>query len=271
MNSGDQKRDGDCIEDMPATIIGKGRIGLALHAMGGLNDVLVGRGDSIMSDGTGPIYVCTRNDALEDVIQRCPDHRKEDLVFLQNGMIDPFLQEKGLSENAQALLYFAVATKGATPIDGVTELNPEGLTAATGKWAKAFSARLAKGGLKCNVLNGLAYKQKMLEKLIFICAFNLIGVKHRVTLGEVASTHAEEVEPLIEELAAAAADDYNLTFEEGITDRLKAYALSVADYPTAIKETEWRNGYFLALSSSATAKGQIDPCQYHTELWGQLT
>lgn len=40
---------------------------------------------------------------------------------------------------------------GEKPIDGKTDVNPEGLTAATGKHAAAFAARLAAGGLSCKV------------------------------------------------------------------------------------------------------------------------
>ena len=38
----------------------------------------------------------------------------------------------------------AVAKKGDKPTDGITDLNPEGLTAATGKWAP--QVRSAQGG-----------------------------------------------------------------------------------------------------------------------------
>ena len=37
-----------------------------------LPDTMVGRADSIAADGTGPIYVATRNDALGPVIDKCP-------------------------------------------------------------------------------------------------------------------------------------------------------------------------------------------------------
>ena len=49
------------------------------------------------------------------------------------------------------LVYFAVAKMGDTPLDGKTELNPEGLTAATGKHAKALADLFAKGDLSCKV------------------------------------------------------------------------------------------------------------------------
>ena len=49
----------------------------------------------------------------------------------------------------QVLVFFAVAKMGADPIDGKTDVDPDGLTAATGKHAAAFAARLAAGGLSC--------------------------------------------------------------------------------------------------------------------------
>ena len=66
-----------------------------------------------------------------------------DLVFLQNGMILPWLQQRGLESNTQvlqrhsrlptqfctqALIYFAVPSLGSRPIDGITEVDPDGLT-----------------------------------------------------------------------------------------------------------------------------------------------
>ena len=52
---------------------------------------------------------------------------------------------------AQVLVYFAVSKLGEKPIDGKTDLNPEGLTAAHGKHAAAFAERLAAGDLSCKV------------------------------------------------------------------------------------------------------------------------
>lgn len=54
-----------------------------------------------------------------------------DLVFLQNGMLQPWLDSKGLSDSTQVLVYFAVAKQGDAPTDGKTDVNPEGLTAGT--------------------------------------------------------------------------------------------------------------------------------------------
>jgi len=54
----------------PAIIIGGGRVGQALFDMGVEGDVIVKRDDEFPSSpSSGPIFVCTRNDVLED--RRC--------------------------------------------------------------------------------------------------------------------------------------------------------------------------------------------------------
>ncbi|KAF5825491.1 hypothetical protein DUNSADRAFT_9323, partial [Dunaliella salina] len=82
-----------------------------------------------------------------------------DLVFIQNGMLQPWLDEQGLTDNTQVLVYFAVAKKGDAPIDGKTDVNPEGLTAACGEHAEAVAHRLRAGGLSCKVLDRITFKQ----------------------------------------------------------------------------------------------------------------
>lgn len=74
-----------------------------------------------------------------------------DMVFFQNGMMEPWLESKCLNDANQVLAYFAVSKLGEAPIDGKTDTNPEGLTAAYGKWASAVAERLHAGGLSCKV------------------------------------------------------------------------------------------------------------------------
>ena len=136
----------------PFVIVGKGRVGSALMKMGPGTDVMVGRSDPIPTSPAGPIVVCTRNDTLDDVVNRTPESRRKDLLFIQNGMLQPWLDAKGLGSNTQALIYFAVAKMGDAPTDGKTAMNPEGLTAVTGPHAESFAERLRSGGLSCRVL-----------------------------------------------------------------------------------------------------------------------
>ena len=80
------------------------------------------------------------------------------------GTTGDFLEAKGLADVTQVLLYLAVAKLDQPPIDGITDTNPDGLTAAKGKWGATFAARLQGGGLKCRLLEGEEYTKAMLEK-----------------------------------------------------------------------------------------------------------
>ncbi|KAK9900955.1 hypothetical protein M0R45_002355 [Rubus argutus] len=55
------------------------------------------------------------------------------LIFFQNGMLEPWLESKDLGDADQVLAYFAVSKPGEPPVDGITDTNPEGLTASYGK------------------------------------------------------------------------------------------------------------------------------------------
>ena len=59
-------------------IVGSGRIGLALEKMGGGQDIIVRRGEKVPDKYTSnPIFVCTRNDVLDDVLAATPRERWE--------------------------------------------------------------------------------------------------------------------------------------------------------------------------------------------------
>ncbi|WCJ40369.1 hypothetical protein M5689_021290 [Euphorbia peplus] len=249
----------------PAVIVGGGRVGKALQEMGSGQDLLVKRGEPVPLDFEGPILVCTRNDDLEAVLQATPKSRWNDLVFFQNGMLEPWLESKGLGDADQVLAYFAVAKLGEPPIDGKTDTNPEGLTASYGKWASAVASRLHSAGLSCKVLDKEAFQKQMLEKLIWISAFMLVGARHPgATVGDVEKEYRSEVSALIAELASASAAEKGLVFEEAMEERLCAYSRAVAHFPTAVKEFKWRNGWFYSLSEKAIAQGKPDPCPLHT-------
>lgn len=87
-------------------VVGKGRVGEALQKMlPAGSTVMVGRDDAIPVDGTGPIYVATRNDDLAAVIDKTPANRRKDLVFMQNGWLGSFLEGYGLQDNTQVRAY----------------------------------------------------------------------------------------------------------------------------------------------------------------------
>eukprot|EP00268_Persea_americana_P043822 TRINITY_DN4410_c0_g1_i5.p1 TRINITY_DN4410_c0_g1~~TRINITY_DN4410_c0_g1_i5.p1 ORF type:complete len:120 (-),score=34.77 TRINITY_DN4410_c0_g1_i5:764-1123(-) len=108
-------------------------------------------------------------------------------------MLEPWFQSKGLGDADQVLAYFAVSKLGEPPVDGITDTNPEGLTAAFGKWASAVAARLHSGGLSCKVLDREAFEKQMVEKLIWISAFMLVGARHPgATVGVVEKDYRSE-------------------------------------------------------------------------------
>eukprot|EP00960_Hanusia_phi_P058766 763979-Hanusia_phi.AAC.5 len=261
-------RNGDCA----CTIIGAGRIGTALKEMGkeaGFEDLVVRRGENISAEGSGPIYVTTRNDDLKGVLSDCPPSRKSDLVFYgQNGYIEDFLKdEKVFDDSTKVLVYMAVAKLGDKPTDGITDLNPEGLTAATGKWAEQVAARLRGSGLTCNVLDEDNFRACMFEKHMWICTFMLLGVHHGgITVGEVESKHKEDVFKMVEEMQKCLEVERGIKFKDGVPERLCAYARSVAHFPTALKEFSWRNKFWLDIARAREGKGEKDLTPFHTKL-----
>jgi len=256
----------------PCVIIGAGRVGAALQRMGDGADVVVKRGEQFPAlPQPLPILIATRNDALAGIVEATPPNRREDLVFMQNGMLQPFLDARGLGDATQVLIYFAVAKLGEMPTDGVTDLEPEGLTAACGKHAAAVAARLHRQGLACRVLPPDAFRACMLEKLIWISAFMLVGAAHPgATVGDVERQHSAEVRALIEELAQGTSAAAGVEFGPRLADRLCAYARAVAHFPTAVKEFEWRNGWFVGFSKQAMGTNFADPFPKHTALLKQV-
>ncbi|KAJ1425713.1 hypothetical protein SESBI_10785 [Sesbania bispinosa] len=146
---------------MAETLNLKGRVGRALQDMGNGQDLLIKRGDSVPLDFEGPVLVYTRNDDLDSMLQSTPPFRWTDLVFFLNGMLEPYLESKGLNDSDQVLAYFVVSKLEESPIDGKTDTNPEELTAAYGKWASTVSNRLHAGGLSGMVLDKEAFQKKM--------------------------------------------------------------------------------------------------------------
>ena len=123
---------------------------------------------------------------------------------------------------------------------------------------------------------GDAYTKAMLEKHVWICAFMLVGALNGgawqrvrniegrqetlcawacqvtrsagdntgITVGEVEAEHSEQLRAVIAELCAAGATELGVKLDDGAYERLAAYGRSVAHFPTAVKEFEWRNGWF---------------------------
>jgi ketopantoate reductase len=208
--------------------------------MAGSEAMLVRRGEPIPTED-GPIYVCTRNDELEAVVGATLPAHRQNLVFLQNGMLQSWLEQHGLQDNTQALIYFAVQSLGDKPVDG-------GGTVVWGAWAEAFVQLLQSAGIDSRVVDRLTYQHQMVEKLLWNCIFGLLSQRHGASVGIVADRHAPEVQQLVDELVPLAEQTLNVRLEPGVTQRLCEYSRSVANYRGAVKELPWRNGWFLDIA-----------------------
>lgn len=255
----------DMKKDCASTIVGHGRIGNFLRDSGNGDDLVIRRGQSIPEDAPGPVYVCTRNDDLEAVIESCPESKKEDLVFIQNGMLEKLLRRHDVSDNTKANLYFAISEMDEDPIDGITETDPKGLTAVCGKWEGAFYERITNAGLTCKISKERDFRRSQLEKLIWISVFNLLGAVHgNIPMGEVARMHVKEVTEMSVELAQMVRFTLTVGMLPEIEKRLLAYGRTVKDFPTGLKEFKWRNGFFYEYSLLAKKNGFPDPTPMHT-------
>ena len=245
-------------------VIGGGRIGGLLAGID--NGQLIRRGDPMVLTA-GPIIICTRNDDLRPVLEQLPGMnawwdggsvppRASDLVFVQNGMLEAFFEEAQLSESSgiqvtKALLYFAVSTRGAEPVDG-------GRSVVTGPQAQAVAELLAQANLRCTVVDAERYQLEMVEKYLWNCVFGLLCQRYECTVGEVVERHRESIAALIDEmldqLEQAALDwsfPENLSVRSAtctaeraeLVERMCEYSVSIAAYRGAVKEWQWRNGY----------------------------
>ncbi|CAM9791268.1 unnamed protein product, partial [Choristocarpus tenellus] len=195
--------------DGPSVIVGVGKLGTALVELGGGDDILVRRGETIpetisvdrgglgsREDGDGdrvelsefPIYVCVKEDDVADVIDSCPVDKRQDLVFLQGGCLEPLLKTRSVCrpEQTQATLCVGIKSVGAKIQDYQRNIGTDvrgdpkfsGQTTVCGKWRGALAGRLAKGGLPCSQVFYLDWRRVMFEKLCFDCAIDLVGAVH---------------------------------------------------------------------------------------------
>jgi len=169
-------------------VIGGGRVGTAISRMWKPPAPLLARGQrvpapdgppSLQPAGTsgpkqqrpltapssGAIWVCTTNDGLDSVLEVTPASRRPDLVFVQNGMLLPWLHARGLARNTQVLLYMAAHADGGVTDGGLTLVHG-------GAWAAHAARALAAGGVRCRVeADWLEFQRAMVVKLLWASIF----------------------------------------------------------------------------------------------------
>mmetsp|Transcript_22039 Transcript_22039/g.36765 ORF Transcript_22039/g.36765 Transcript_22039/m.36765 type:complete len:349 (-) Transcript_22039:234-1280(-) len=236
------------------TIVGLGRIGHALKGMipPATNVTLVRRGMQISKSGTGPIYVATHNADLPAVVEATPESRLPDLVFVQNGMLAPWLESRGLEGNTLALVYFGAATNEL----GEVQVTDGGQTVVSGRYAAHMAWLLGEGGVKCQQLNRTQFQQKSAEKLLWATVFWVIcEALGGITVGQVVESYRPQVRALVAELLPLVQAEVLLEVAEaleveGVTHNLCEYSTAiqhaVPSVQMALAEFDWRNGWFLS-------------------------
>ena len=238
-------------------VIGAGRVGTALAQLGGERVQLIDRerGWQHLERPAGePIVLCVRNDDLAAVLARVPAARRDDLVFVQNGMLRPFLAEQGLAAATRGLLFFAVSRRGAAP-------EPGGDSPFCGPRAREVVAAFTEFGLAAREVSPPAFAAVELEKLIWNSAFGLCCEAFACNVGTVVRDHRECLDALLAELLAVGGPPLGLVGEQtldeaALGERLRSYSLAIAGYRGAVKEWPWRNGWFVA---QARTQGRATP------------
>jgi ketopantoate reductase len=237
-------------------VIGGGRIGSALHRLAPAAIPLITRteGWELLAGELGepgePIMVAVRNDDLDAVLERVPERRRGDLVFVQNGMLRPWLAERGLTATTRGLLFMAVAKRG-------DPIQPGGVSPFCGPRAAGVVDTLTGLGVPAEVVEPDRFVAIELEKLIWNCAFGLCCEAFDATVGEVVEQRAAELRELVAELALVGERVFGVELElDSLLERLCAYSRSIPDYRGAVKEWRWRNGAFVV---AAQQQGLVTP------------
>jgi hypothetical protein len=225
-------------------VIGAGRVGGALAALAAAAHApcaLVDRDSGWeVLDGAGgvPVLVATRNDDLEGVVDRVPAHRRGDLVFVQNGMLRPWLREHALASATRGLLFFAVPARGAP-------LEPGPPSPFVGPRAAAVVAWLGAIGVPAHETDWARFSAAELEKLVWNGAFGLLCQRFDADVGTVCDAHADTLDALVRELSRVCRASLGVEVPHAwLLDRLIAYSRTIPTYQGAVKEWRWRNGWF---------------------------
>lgn len=230
----------------PLTIIGAGRVG---HVFARCAEAahqparFVGRGEPI--EAAGLLIVCTRADDLPAVIAATPLERRHDLVFVQNGLLRPFLVANHLADNTQGILYFA-----ATARDGRAE--PGAPSLFYGPHAGPLVTLLTAGGLPARALADSAeLGREVAVKLAWNVIFGLLGQRFDEPVGASAA-RTPLLEALVQELTPPLAVAVGSTLDPQILlDRTRAYSMEIPAFRASVKEFSWRNGAVRAAARDA--------------------
>lgn len=243
-------------------VIGAGRIGQAFKRLD--DTILLVSRDKNWEEIEGRkgelILVASRNDDLEEILSKVPNTQRQDVVFLQNGMLSPWLKEKSLDSNTRSILYFAVASRGELPKTG------EDKSIVTGTRAEELCDWMNQNSIPAEVVSSEELLKVEMEKLIWNSAFGLLCDYHKLSVGEVLNQEYDSFKELVTELHWINQEygSVEIGLEELIQGLVK-YTKSVENYVASTKEWDWRMGWFVEL-----VKPEFSNCLYLRKLLNTL-
>ena len=148
-----------------------------------------------------PILVCTGADAVRLVYERTVPERRQDLVFLQNGIVRTMLPPCAPTATC-AVLYFSVLERGGPAKGG-------GCSFVHGRFAPFLARLLRAGGLECKEVKRLHTIEALAaEKLLWAsCMWMVCHAHGGMSVGQVHDTPAcqQTLRELVAELLPVAA------------------------------------------------------------------
>jgi ketopantoate reductase len=221
-------------------IVGAGRIGTSLHQAStdlGIATTLVRRNegwDALKAGPGTPVLLAVRNDDLDDVLSKIPQYRHSDLVFIQNGAVRSYLEDRGLAQKTtRGLLYFAVKSIGG-PIE------PGQASPFTGPNEDQMVAWLSQLGLDAVTVDWARFSAFELEKMIWNSAFGLLCETEDLPVGQIVAHRRDELARLTEELNSVGRAALNVDLPlDWLVTRLSDYSMTIADYQGSVKEWKW--------------------------------
>lgn len=184
-----------------------------------------------------PLLVSTRNRDLESVLAQVHPSRHRDLVFVQNGMVRPWLSQEGLLDCTQGVIWAAVPKKGDPPVPG-------GVSPFFGRWAESVADLFRRCGVDAAAVEEVDYLREVAVKLGWILVYGALGSSTGARVGVIAHEHADQVRALADEVHPLLVKEPGLDLDaDAFFGRLQAYSARIPHFPSAAKEWRWRNGW----------------------------
>lgn len=220
-------------------VIGAGRIGTFLASAANCALVTRYRGWSTLDEPPGdPIAVCVRHDDLAATLAAVPRPRRPDLVFMQPGVLDPWLEDHGLEGNTRGLLFFRVHTCGGPAVPG-------GVNRFTGPHANAMALWLESLGLRSEVVGRKAFAAAALELAICSAAFGALCERFGLDVAGVLESRSAELTSLGHELCAVGRAALGVDLDpDALLANLRVHAGSFMRDRAGVDDWRWRGGWF---------------------------